>query len=155
MIKYRAIKINSQNAPLIAKLVHETYAKFNAAEGRKKAIQKFLDHYDVSARTAAELAEEFKRFPLNFAAFSGQEIVGIIRGRSGRIINLFVHQKFHGRSIGRRLVSSFEAASKKEEARPIKVRSSVYAVPFYSRLGYKKTTGLRSYRGLDVQPMKK
>ena len=155
MIRCRRIKINSQNAPVIAKLVRETYAISNATEGNRKAIREFLAHYDASARTALELAEEFGRFPLNFAAFSGQKMVGIIRGRNGRIINLFVDPGFHGRGIGRRLASLFETASKKESGGSIKVRSSVYAVPFYSRLGYKKTTGLRSYKGLDVQPMKK
>ena len=31
----------------------------------------------------------------------------------------------------------------------------MYAVPFYQKIGYKKTTGIRNLHGLKVQPMKK
>jgi len=30
-----------------------------------------------------------------------------------------------------------------------------YAAPFYQKIGYKKTTGIRNFRGLKVYPMKK
>jgi hypothetical protein len=36
-----------------------------------------------------------------------------------------------------------------------KITASLYAVPFYSKMGCKKTTGIRSFHGLKVQPMKK
>jgi hypothetical protein len=35
------------------------------------------------------------------------------------------------------------------------LRSSLYATPFYESVGYKKTTGIRHFHGLRIQPMKK
>jgi hypothetical protein len=42
----------------------------------------------------------------------------------------------------------------------IKVAATLFAVPFYLEMGYKRTTGVRAYRsfgssGLVYQPMKK
>jgi hypothetical protein len=35
----------------------------------------------------------------------------------------------------------------------IRIRSSLYAVPFYRKLGYKKSTGVRGFKGLKMQPI--
>ena len=37
----------------------------------------------------------------------------------------------------------------------IKLNASMYAVPFYKKIGYQKSTGIRNLFGLKVQPMKK
>jgi hypothetical protein len=37
----------------------------------------------------------------------------------------------------------------------IQIRASLYASAFYQKQGYKKTTGIRSFHGLKIQPMKK
>lgn len=79
----------------------------------------------------------------------------MIRGRKGRIINLFVVGKHHQKGIGKLLVNRFELESRKQGSKEIKVRASLYAVPFYQKMGYKKTTGIRNFRGLKVWPMRK
>jgi hypothetical protein len=58
------------------------------------------------------------------------------------------------------LVERFEAESAAQGVTVIRVSATRYAVPFYSRLGYKKSTGERTSwsfdgYGLPVQPMKK
>ena len=37
----------------------------------------------------------------------------------------------------------------------LKVYSSLYAIPFYQKIGYKKSTGIRWKKGMVCQPMKK
>ncbi|MFA4942488.1 MAG: GNAT family N-acetyltransferase [Patescibacteria group bacterium] len=155
MIKYRVIKINRVNAPIIADLVCRTYQTFNKNEGDKKSIKAFLSQFDNSSCSADDLIKKFKKSTINFGAFSGTKIIGIIRGNKNRITNLFIDGKFHHQGIGKRLIELFESHAKKEGSKFIKVRSSIYATNFYLRSGYKKTTGIRLYHGLKIQPLEK
>ncbi len=51
-------------------------------------------------------------------------------------------------------IEKFEKEAKKNSSY-IKTRASLFAVPFYRKMGYKKTTGIRKFKGLKIQPMKK
>jgi GNAT superfamily N-acetyltransferase len=67
---------------------------------------------------------------------------------------------YQRRGIGRKLVERFEQECIRLGATQIKVASTLYAVPFYVEMGYKKTTGVRTGwsfggSGLKWQPMKK
>jgi hypothetical protein len=58
------------------------------------------------------------------------------------------------------LVEHFEQECMKLGGKVIRLASTLYAVPFYQRLGYKKSTGVRrgwsfEGRGFRWQPMKK
>jgi len=155
MINYCALKINKTNAPVIAALIYQTYRRFNRKEADKRPFFDYLANFDCSIHSSDALAEKFKKLNINFAAFSGEKMVGIIRGRNNRLINLFVAGDFHKQGVGRKLVGLFEHQAKREGSKFIKLRSSLYAVGFYTRLGYKKTTGVRLFHSLKVQPMKK
>jgi len=95
-----------------------------------------------------------------FVVEEGDEIVGVLRGSKGRLHSLFVAASHHGQGIGRALVAHFEQACLAQGAEAITLASSLYAVGFYARLGYKKSTGVRSGpcfdgEGFRYQPMKK
>lgn len=58
------------------------------------------------------------------------------------------------------MVTRFEHECRREGATEIKVMATLYAVPFYLAVDYKRTTGVRRMRsfdgeGLEYQPMKK
>jgi len=81
-------------------------------------------------------------------------------GKIERLHSLFVQEEYHRQGIGRRLVTQFEQACVDRGCRVVRLASTIYAVPFYLKLGYKKSTGLRagwSFQGdgLKWQPMKK
>jgi len=95
-----------------------------------------------------------------FVAERDGEIVGVLRGRRERLASLFVRRDCHGQGIGRSLVECFEQECLDQGMTVIRVASSLYAVPFYLKMGYKRSTGVRtgwSFEGwgLKVQPMKK
>jgi len=84
----------------------------------------------------------------------------VLRGRKERLASLFVREDHHRRGIGRRLVEQFEQECLRQEATVIRVAATLYAIPFYAALGYRKTTGVRNGwsfegTGLQYQPMKK
>ncbi len=95
-----------------------------------------------------------------FVAEEDGEIVGALRGRKDRLQSLFVRGDHHRHGIGRRLVERFEQECLAQGATAIRVAATLSAVSFYSEMGYKRTTGVRSGRslegsGLMYQPMKK
>jgi len=112
-----------------------------------------LHYYDVKNNSADEIIKGFSFSPIVVAAFVGEKIIGIIRGRKEKIINLFVDGRYHNKGIGRRLVNKFEIIAGRQGSKFIKINASPYAIGFYQKLGYKKTTGLRSKNGLKFQAM--
>jgi len=114
-----------------------------------------LYYYDIENHSADDIIAGFSFSPIVIAAFAGEKIVGIIRGRKEKIINLFVDGHYHKQGIGRQLVSKFELSARQQETKFIKINASLYAVNFYQKLGYKKTTGVRFGKGLKFQAMKK
>lgn len=93
--------------------------------------------------------------PINIGAYYNNRLVGVVRGKKDRIINLFVDESFHGQGIGQKLVKLFEKKAKKLGSNMIKTRSSLYASVFYQKQVYKKTTGIRKFHVIKVQPLKK
>ena len=95
-----------------------------------------------------------------FVAEDAGKIVGVLRGRSDKLQSLFVRQDYHRQGVGRRLVERFEHECEQQGSAEIKVQATLYAVPFYLAMGYKRTTGIRQMRsfegrGLQYQPIKK
>ena len=93
-------------------------------------------------------------------AQEGGEIRGVLRGKAGRLHSLFVDERYHGQGVGRKLLERFEDECLRQGATVITLASSLYAVPFYAKMGYKKSTGVRSGRCFDgqefpYQPMRK
>ncbi|MHB9034178.1 MAG: GNAT family N-acetyltransferase [Anaerolineae bacterium] len=93
-------------------------------------------------------------------AKDSSEIVGVLRGRSGRLGSLFVRSDHQRRGIGRALVARFEELMLAEGPQVIHVAATLYGIPFYLAVGCKRSTGLRAGysfegRGLPIQPMRK
>ncbi len=149
-------KFKKENTKEIALLIRNVFKEFNSNEYFKKsAIQRFLDHFDVKKRGIEEVYKTLSKSTIFYIALDSDKIVGIIRGGKERLVNLFISGKYHKRGIGKKLINKFEREAFKENFKEIKIRSSIYAIPFYQGMGYKKSTGIRNFMGLKVCPMKK
>ncbi|MBT4849731.1 GNAT family N-acetyltransferase [Candidatus Parcubacteria bacterium] len=153
MVKIRQFK--KADTKDVARLISHTYAKFNKTEGSKKAIQDYIDRVDPKKNDLKNLEENFLNSAFIYVAVYKNKIVGMVRGRKNRGTNLFVDGTYHKMGIGRQLMQKFETSVKKIGSKEIRIRASLYAVPFYTKVGYKKTTGVRTFHGLKIQPMKK
>jgi len=138
----------------VALLVSETYSAFNRTEGARKAVSAYIDFYDPKCNLE-EIRRSFSRTPVFFVAMDGVELVGMIRGFDDRIENLFVRGDHHRIGVGSKLLAKYENVCARRGIKSIKVRASLYSMPFYQACGYKKTTGVRNLRGLRIQPMRK
>lgn len=138
----------------VAKLIYETFRKYNENDGSKKAIKKYLENNSLK-KSSEELFNQYNG-EIAFVALDGKKIIGFVKGKRGHLRNLFVYGKYHGKGIGKMLMKKFESESKRMGSKEVVIsHASTYAVPFYEKIGYKKTTGVRTKCGLKVQPMKK
>jgi putative acetyltransferase len=147
----------------VGQLIATTYSEFNLSFASPDELRKLLgpfQHAWSPEPAHRDAIAQVIRAPMVFVAEEGGEIVGVLRGRDGRLASLFVRGDHHRRGIGRRLVGRFEDECILRDAMAVRVAATLYAVPFYAALGYRRATGVRNGwsfegRGLRYQPMKK
>jgi GNAT superfamily N-acetyltransferase len=144
-------------------LIATTYREYNLSHACPEEQDRLLGPFRHAFSDDPKHQEDILAVvgsPMLYVAEANKQIVGVLRGRANVLASLFVHGDHHGQGIGRRLVEQFERDSKKQGIEWIRVAATMFAVPFYQALGYKKTTGIRpckSFEGTDLkyQPMKK
>jgi len=151
------------DAPQVGKLIKDTYSKFNLNFLPIEELADFLGPFQQAESTDPAHQEAIHQVicsEIVILAEDGDKIVGILRGRMDRLASLFVGWDYHHQGVARALVNQFEERIRKKGGMLIRVASTLYAVPFYQKMGYKKSTGVRQGtsflgHGLPIQPMKK
>jgi GNAT superfamily N-acetyltransferase len=151
------------DAESIGKLIADTYSEFNLSFLPPDEVGKFLGPFRYAGsqeKAHQESIAQVIRSEMVFVAEDDGDIVGVLRGRTVRLGSLFVRGDYHRRGIGRKLVDHFEEECLKQGPTVIRVAATLYAVPFYLAMGYKRSTGVRigwsfEGRGLKIQPMRK
>ncbi len=144
-------------------LIADTYSRYNLSFAAPDELAKLLGpfrHAHSPEPAHRQAIADVIRAPVVLVAEDDGEIVGVLRGRRERLASLFVRGDHHRRGIGRALVERFEEESIEQGVGVIRLAATLYAIPFYTALGYRRTTGLRNGwsfegRGLKYQPMKK
>ncbi|MGB2982956.1 MAG: GNAT family N-acetyltransferase [Candidatus Bipolaricaulia bacterium] len=161
-----AVRIRSYRASdsiEVGRLIADTFREFNlsyaSTEEQEKLLGPFRHAHSDDSEHQARIAAVIES-PWILVAVDPGEIIGVLRGSPGRLHSLFVSKKRHGCGIGHQLMTAFERKVRKAGAEAITLQSSLYAVPFYQALGYKRSTGIRSGScfdgvGFKYQPMKK
>ena len=147
----------------VGQLIADTFSKFNLSFASPRERIRFLgpfQHAQSPDKSHQAAIARVIRAEMVFVAEEVGEIVGVLRGSTRRLRSLFVRGDHHRQGIGRSLVGHFERECAKQGAEAIKVAATLFAIPFYTNIGYKKTTGVRFGRsfegaGLPYQPMKK
>jgi diamine N-acetyltransferase len=153
-------KYKSSDLEQCIDLVCKTYATSNRNELSKEALDFFLKRQ--RNRDLAKQAQEDS--VTAFVAEDSTHIVGfgrIMKKRNTKrkgwyhLSRLFVLPTQQGKGIGEKMYLRMENDIRKMNGSRIYVASSLYALPFYEKQGFKKVTGLRSKKGLRYQPMRK
>jgi GNAT superfamily N-acetyltransferase len=153
------------DANQVGLLIANTYSTFNLSFAAPEEIGAFLGPFQHANSLEKSHQEEIARVIRAAMVFVAEteaeaEIVGVLRGRKDKLQSLFVCQDHHRQGIGRSLVQRFERDCIRQGSGVIRLMSTLYAVPFYLAVGYKKSTGVRKMKsfegeGLEYQPMKK
>ena len=148
----------------IGRLIADTYSQFNLSFLPEEHVGLFLGPFQHAYSDDPEhieaIADVVRSEIVLVAEAEDGTIVGVLRGRKERLASLFVRGDYQRQGIGRRLVQRFEQESIQMGVKVIRLAATMYAVPFYAALGYKRSTGKRigwsfEGRGLPNQPMRK
>ncbi len=71
-------------------LIMRTYRDFNYEEGTVEATEDYIKAYNPELNII-DLKERFSRTPICYVATERSEVVGVVRGSPGRLVNLFVY----------------------------------------------------------------
>ncbi len=151
------------DAQAVGVLIAETYRKFNLDFASPEEQRKLLGPFFYAWSDELVHQEAIRRVLQAvrvFVAEDGNQIVGVLRCKPGRLQSLFVREDHHRQGIGRQLSERCDQVSISGGCRSITVAAAPFAIRFYAAVGYKKSTGLRngwSFDGRDLQyqPMKK
>lgn len=154
---------NENDAECVGRLIADTYSEFNLSFASVEERNSFLGPFKHARSPEKSKKDEIARViraSMVFVAIKEKEVVGVLRGKADKLQSLFVCGIHHRQGIGRKLVDRFERECGKKGSDTIKLMSTLYAVPFYQAMGYKKSTGVRKMKsfegdGLEYQPMKK
>ncbi|MFO7698807.1 MAG: GNAT family N-acetyltransferase [Anaerolineae bacterium] len=156
-------RFGESDARIVGVLIADTYSAINLSFVPAERLGLYLGPFRHARSDEPSHREGIAaaiRSATVLVAESEGEIVGVLRGRTERLASLFVRGDHQRRGIGRALVERFEAESRVQGVTVIRVAATVYGVPFYTALGYQRSTGMRQGtsfegRGLPIQPMKK
>jgi predicted N-acetyltransferase YhbS len=160
------------DAPSVGRLIADTYRQYNLdflpAGEQGPFLGPFEHAHSPDPAHQAAVAQVIRSEWVYVAeqvsdlgdAETGAEIVGVLRGRAERLGSLFVRGDCQRQGIGRALVEHFERVSRAQGVRVIRVAATLYGLPFYLAMGYKRSTGVRNSwsfqgHGLPIQPMRK
>jgi len=149
----------------VGRLIAKTFRHFNLSYAPRAEQEKLLGPFRHAASDDPKEQEHIAALiqaPIVLVATDEEPaaIVGVLRGSPGRLHSLFVRESHHRQGIGRRLMTAFEHEVHQAGHEKITMQATLYAVPFYLSLGYKRSTGVRSGpcfdgAGFKYQPMKK
>ena len=149
-------KLEDRDVIYVADLAMKTFEKYNGSDYYElEGITNTLNYFNPNKNTKQELLEKFSKKSIFYVAEEGDKIIGMISGLPNRISSLFVDGTHHGKGIGKRLTEQFEIEAKDNNSNFIKVEASLYAVSFYEKMGYKKTSGICNHMGLKICNMEK
>ena len=157
------------DADQVGVLIAQTYGNYNLSAVSPEKRTSMLGPFAFANSPDPEHKETISKAieaPSVWVAEQNGKIIGVLRGGridyKGRTVlsSLFVDGKCHRQGIGRALVEQFEAEYIARGVTVFKLSATLYAVPFYLSVGYKKSTGVRSMHsfeegGLPYQPMKR
>ena len=131
-------------------LAWRTFQRFEAHEYSPEGIKNFLDFISDNALRKMFMINEYHLW----VALDGNQIIGLISLRSGKLISLlFVDENYHKNGIGRRLLEILKCFEQSIGGYRLTVHSSPYAVDFYHMVGFVDTNIEQLKDGIAYTPM--
>ncbi len=150
-MKIRKFRVG--DAAAVARMHRGTIRKINSRDYSKKQIEVW------SGRTNAKRFKESMKSKISFVAVDGEKIIGFGGfKKDGEFNSLYVHNKYIGKGVGKRLLSKMEKTASNMGIKKFTINSSLTAKNFYKSQGYKvlrKTLFKRPKLALQIYKMEK
>jgi putative acetyltransferase len=154
-MNFKIVKYRDSDLEEVSSLVRRVSKKYLFQKDHADACISYINLFDPKKNT--KLAQEYKTSQIFLIAKLDGKIVGMARGRKiGKLGNLYIEGRLQRNGIGTKLLQEFERNAKKKGWKKMRLNSSLKAVEFYKKNGYKKSTNPKKGRhGLIIQPMRK
>ena len=140
----------------VAAFIHRLYLKYVTPGCSTRAGVRWWSAFlSPGEENRAAIEKRYRADTIALLAVRRGRLAGVVMGNKRELVRLFVDDRLHRRGIGRRLFAAFEARCRRLGSRRFRVVASLYAVPFYLSCGCRRTTGVRDYHGVRVQPLRK
>lgn len=149
-IKIRRFK--KSDAEAINRLLMRVFSQYNTKGVSQKGKEFFRERYSKK-----NIQDMWGKDDYVLIVEEDARLVGVGRAKKdGWISHLYVIGGQMRKGIGQALMQKMENWLKSNNVRHVKLNSSLFALEFYEKLGYKKTTLRRkTYYGIPMYSMKK
>ncbi|MGJ0480053.1 GNAT family N-acetyltransferase [Pantoea agglomerans] len=135
----------ASDAKSISKLIHEVSVQCNFSE-MEPCPQWFIESIKPDVLQPLIVSDDY----LWLIAVEKGEVTGVLTVFEGNLVKyLFVHPKFQRKGVAKALWQRVTPVLRSE----ISVRSSLFAVPFYEKKGFKKVGEVKFFNGVSFQTM--
>ncbi|MFW0699865.1 GNAT family N-acetyltransferase [Pantoea sp. R13S299] len=135
----------ASDAKSISKLIHEVSVQCNFSE-MEPCPQWFIESIKPDVLQRLIVSDDY----LWLIAVEKSEVTGVLTVFESNLVKyLFVHPKFQRKGVAKALWQRVTPMLRSE----ISVRSSLFAVPYYEKLGFKKVGEVKFFNGVSFQTM--
>jgi N-acetylglutamate synthase-like GNAT family acetyltransferase len=125
-------RFRKEEAKKVSSLIRKCLREVNSKDYSKKVIDFMCSHF--SPKTVIANSEKRRIF----VAVEKERILGTASLHDNVILTVFVNPNIQCKGIGRKLMNKVESEAKKNGFKSVKLPSSLTAIDFYKKLGYKK-----------------
>ncbi|MBU1136114.1 MAG: GNAT family N-acetyltransferase [Nanoarchaeota archaeon] len=125
-------KFKKEDARKVSNLIRKCFREVNSKDYPKKVIDFMCSHFSPKKIIVNSAKRQI------FVAVEKDKIIGTVSIHDNIILTVFVNPKIHGKGIGKKLMTKVESEAKKNGFKSVKLPSSITAIDFYKKLGYKK-----------------
>ena len=130
MIEIREFR--DQDALEVSNLIRKTLSEENSKYYPNSVITFMVNEYTPKFLVKLSKVREF------FVAIEKSNIIGTVSLFQDYIGTVFINPDYHGKGIGTKLMAKIENLAKERKIEELRLNSSINAVAFYEKLGYKK-----------------
>lgn len=125
-------KVKEEDLKECSRLIQRNIERNWSKDYPKEAIESWKKRY--SEKELRNMLEEEELF----LAEENNLILGTIFFHGNQVKGLFVREKYQGKGIGTKLLQKIEEMAKKRKLKELYLNSSIPALKFYIKRGYKK-----------------
>jgi len=125
-------EFQTKDARPVSGVIRAAMRESNSADYPPEILEPLIEYF--SPRKVLRLAEE----RICLVAEVEKKIAGTVALEDSEIHTFFVHPDFQRKRIGTLLLESIERLAGLSKVKKITVASSLTAVPFYEKMGYRK-----------------
>lgn len=137
-LKTRIRNFKQEDAWKVSYLIRKTLIEVNSKDYPLEVIQ-FLCENNSPRRIIDKSSSQSI-----YVAVDDERILGTVSLQDDVILGLFVNPRFHGKSVGIKLMNHVETVARKKGYKSVSLLSSITAFEFYKKIGYKRVGDVNS-----------